>query len=466
LSETGRFGDLCVAAKCDRVRQARIAPRRMSESPQQSDNGLYMTAGAEQRISMHTLAARPAQALALLESLQESERRGVEGDTPWLGWNKSPDSATSHQLIAAAMNATPNGASQSATDELSTSLLATAARVEGTIADFARSNRRRLSPLTAKARARKALASEIDWQLNPEDRPAVGPLLTGQFTAQTQRRGTATAVLVESGLLPTAERLAQLGLLGTHEILEGGRLSAASVQFVSDMSASVATSGHPLGMAARQTPPAYQPYVAAVRDGLLTFVLAHEYGHILRRDLDVHPLGGSPSAATIELERECAADSLALRLTFGATLNSSLPGAGLTSAMLFLAGQDLFDRINAAMDHEAAPAIDDAEEGAIYAQRAQRLISYVEDSQLMSVYGDAVRLSMQAFHAVLFAWDVVAPALWELAENFHEYTADSDSGSDYISELISGPNANLWSRTYPLVAQQPDLRPIFKRWLS
>jgi hypothetical protein len=364
------------------------------------------------------------------------------------------------------MDATPYASGEPVTEDLSTLLMRAAARVEGTITDFAKSSQRRLPPLTKKSRVKTTLASDVQWHLDPADLPAIGPLLTGQFTAQTIRRDKATAMLVESGMLPMARNLSQLGLLGTHEVLERGCLSEASVQFVSDIAASVATSKHPLGLAARKTPTAYQPYVDAVQDGLLIFVLSHEYGHILRGDLEVHPLGGSQGAGTTDLDLECAADLSALRMTFGATLDSSLPGAGLTSAMLFLAGQDLFDRIDAAMNHDAAPTIDDLETGAAYAQRAQHLIAYIESSPLMSVYGDAVRLSMQAFHAVLFAWDIVEPGLWSLADEFRDYTADAESGGDYMRELISGPNAKLWSRVRPLVAQQRDLRTVFEKWLS
>jgi hypothetical protein len=459
---------------------------------------------------MHTLAPRPAQALLALESLQESERRGVEGDSPWLGHDASLEDAISRQMIADAMDATPFAVGEPVTGDLlrrlslpaadvpfdeiqdiktaevqasamghspemwsryeyppaSTLLMDAAARLEGTIAEFAQRSSGELSGVTEEALAKDALASGQDWHLDSARLPAIGTLLTGQLTAQTILRDNAIVMLVENGIFPMARNLAQLGLLGTHEALVDGRLSEATVQLVSDIAASVATSGHPLGLQPRKTPEVYAEYVASVRDGLLMFVLGHEYGHILRGDLQVHPLNASPRAERPALDLESGADQSALRLTLGATVDSPLAGATLTSAMLFFAGQDLFDRIDAVMNHEPAPDIDDLENGAVYFHRAQRLVQDVQNSPLNHVYDDSVRLSMRAFHAVLFAWDIVAPALWGIADEFHDYAADPESGGDYIAELISGPRAQLWSRVQPLVPKQRDIKTIFEEMLN
>ena len=449
---------------------------------------------------MESLAPRPTRALRALESLQESERRGVEGEVLWQGHEASLEESISRGMISDAMDAVPYTHGQEVSEDLlrkwitqlgtvpfdrvdeirteevassamarspdmwsrfeyppySTLLRDAAARIEYTIGELDRQSSSTLPVVDARSRALLALAGNTSWHLNSTDLPAIGTLLTGQFTAQVlDINGEGLVLLVEAGTFPLAKGLAQVGIIGANELFETGRLSEATVQAVSDLAANVAAVGHPVVMNPRDTPAGLKQYIPAVRDGLLMFVLAHEYSHILQGDLSSHSAGASKGKGAPKLDREMAADSGGLRLTLGATVDFPLPGAGLSSAMLFLAGQDLLERIEATLNHER-PGNGDPEKGLPpYAQRAFRLLQEIEKSdELSRAYGPSLRLAHAAFHAVLFAWDIVMPALWHKADEFREISSAGGEGKYPPEFLQMTAMRKLWSDVKPRVADQ------------
>jgi hypothetical protein len=342
----------------------------------------------------------------------------------------------------------------------STILMDIVARIEDSIAEFGRPRRQQSIPA-------QILSDDLPWSLPDEHRPAVGTLFTGQFSATTQRtEGDGIVILVESGLFPLAHSLAQVGVIGRQEAAESGRLSLPTVQSISDVTASYVTLGHPVGVPDRQTPPALRPYVAAVEDAILVFVLAHEYGHILNGDHAAHPLGapaGAPTrdAARAHAAREYQADIAALRLTLMASsLRDQLAGAALWGPMIFLAGQDVLVRADAAIER-VAPAVENHPDGPTPFERLDNLQRTIIQSRLIDIYRDTLQGGIAAFNAVLFAWDIVMPAIWEMSE---ELTALVSEGPPvgYEAEMIQhAAITGLWAKVKPRLATQ---REIPKRW--
>jgi hypothetical protein len=228
------------------------------------------------------------------------------------------------------------------------------------------------------------LASGHEWSLPDKHRPAIGTLGTGQLAATSQATADdAVVILVENGLLPLSHVLAQVGVIGSIESTEQGRLSEATIQSVSDIAASYLTLGHAFGLPRRKTPPALTAHVAVVEDAILTFVLAHEYAHILHADLAAHRLGqaaGQPDQG----EKEYQADAAGLRITLAASLRRpGLTGGAPWGPMLFLAGLDVLDRASAAVRHEA-PVVEDSPAGPTPFERVNRLLSDLVQSGLMA----------------------------------------------------------------------------------
>ena len=457
---------------------------------------------------MVPLAPRPQQTLRELESLQESERKGVEGDVAWRGHGSALREVISWQAAQNAIDKYEDEQKQrglpvdfeqlqevilrsqgTAQEELdnqareverksalgrepemwsryeyppaSNALRSAAERIEEVIAAFANAPKHRIHwPWSLPARRSvwiRRLARDRKWSLPENRRPAIGTLSTGQFTAVAQSvPGEGTVILVENGLFPLAHALAQVGMIGAHEALEDGRLSEPTVQAVSDIVASYVTLGHTIGINIRKTPPVFSDYVSEVADALLIFVLAHEYAHILNGDTETHPLSPSSPPEEPREGMEFDADIAALRMTAAVFLTSPTPGAAMSGAMLYLAGQDLLDRADAAMRHEAP-----AESGSLNYptpyERAVNLANEVESSkELLAPYSAAMRLAMNAYHAVLFAWDVVMPALWQLSDELSAGSA-LDSLDEY-KQLAA--MTHLWSAVRPRVASQQRIIPI------
>lgn len=445
---------------------------------------------------MAGLAPRPIEALRALEDLQERERRGVEGDVPWRGYSESMRETVSRQMIGDALGALPAdqlpedfasitpeflGQVVAATGSApladaariaeatrqesamgqqpeqwsrfehpvaSSILMNIATRIEDAIAAFAMPRHRQSIPI-------QILADDLPWSLPDQQRPAIGTLATGQFTATSQlAAGDRVVVLVENGLFPLARTLAQVGVLGYQESKESGRLSEPTVQSISDAAASYATLGHSLGVPVRPTPPALRPYVAAVEDAILVFVLAHEYAHILNGDLNAHPLGEPAGRQRGNHAKEYLADMAGMRITMAATSHSpAVGGAALWGPMLFLAGLDVFLRADAAMRHEA-PLVENDPAGPTPFERANNLRRAVAQSQLIGTFKDALQAGLGAFQAVLFAWDIVMPALWEMSEELSALVG-GDPPSGYEAEMLQlTAISRLWAKVRPRLATQ------------
>jgi hypothetical protein len=445
---------------------------------------------------MAGLAPRPIEALRALEDLQERERRGVEGDVPWRGYSDSMRDTVSRQMIGDALRAIPAdrvppdfasitpefseqvvaATSSAPLDDAariaeatrqesamgqqperwsrfehpvaSSILMSIATRIEDAIAAFALPRHRQSIPI-------QILADDLPWSLPDQRRPAIGTLATGQFTATTQlAAGDRVVVLVENGLFPLARTLAQVGVLGYQESKEAGRLSEPTVQSISDAVASYVTLGHSMGVPVRPTPPALRPHVAAVEDAIQFFVLAHEYAHILNGDLAAHPLGEPAGWQRSNHAKEYVADLAGLRITMAATCHSpALAGAALWGPMLFLAGLDVFLRADAAMRHEA-PLLENDPAGPTPFERADNLRRAVVQSELIGVYKDALQAGLGAFHAVLFAWDIVMPALWEMSEELSAMVG-GDPPSGYAAEMLQLTAIHrLWAKVRPRLATQ------------
>lgn len=445
---------------------------------------------------MAGLAPRPIEALRALEDLQERERRGVEGDVPWRGYSESMRETVSRQMIGDALGAIPPdqrpadlasitpeflgqvvGVTGSAPLDdaariaettrqesamgqqpeqwsrfehpvASSILMNIATRIEDAIAAFAMPRHRQSIPV-------QILAADLRWSLPDQQRPAIGTLATGQFTATSQlAAGDRVVVLVENGLFPLARTLAQVGVLGYQESKESGRLSEPTVQSISDAAASYATLGHSMGVPVRPTPPALHPYVAAVEDAILVFVLAHEYAHILNGDLTAHPLGAPAGRQRGNHAKEYLADMAGMRITMAATSHSpAVGGAALWGPMLFLAGLDMFLRADAAMRHEA-PLVENDPAGPTPFERANNLRRAVAKSQLIGAFKDALQAGLGAFQAVLFAWDIVMPALWEMSEELSALVG-GDPPSGYEAEMLQlTAISRLWAKVRPRLATQ------------
>jgi hypothetical protein len=444
------------------------------------------------------LAARPIEALRALEDLQESERRGVEGDVSWRGYSESMKESVSRQMIDDALRTIPadqfpadlapmtpeflnqvveavgsqplddaariadTTRQQSAMGQhpeqwsrfeypvASSILMDIATRIEDAIAAFAMPQHRQSIPI-------QILADDLAWSLPDQQRPAIGTLGTGQFTATSQlAAGDRIVVLVENGLFPLAHTLAQIGVLAYQESKESGRLSEPTVQSISDVVASYVSLGHPMGLPGRQTPPALRPYVAAVEDAIPVFVLAHEYAHVLNGDLAVHPLGEPADRQLGNHAKEYLADVAGLRITMAAVAAAHPPqlgGAALWGPMLFLAGLDIFLRVDAAMRHEA-PLLENNPAGPTPFERANNLAGAVAQSELIGAYEDALHAGLGVFNAVLFAWDIVMPALWEMSEELSELVG-GDPPSGYEAEILQhAAIRQLWAKVRPRLATQ------------
>ena len=69
-------------------------------------------------------------------------------------------------------------------------------------------------------------------------------------------------------------------------------------------------------------------------------------------------------------------------------------------------------------------------------------------------YEDALRAGRGAFQAVLFAWDIVMPALWELSKELSDMVG-GDPPSGYEAEMLQfAAMHRLWAKVRPRLAMQ------------
>src|SRR5919109_27897 len=164
--------------------------------------------------------------------------------------------------------------------------------------------------------------------------------------------------------------LAQLGIMAMHETADGGQFSAATLMLVSDIAVTQTVIGTCAGLHRRATPPAYDVHVRAAEDAIVTFVLSHEYGHLLNGDMTAHRLGAPDDGAADLLARELAADSRGLRINLAAAVTTPLEGAAAWGPVLYLAGLDMLGRARAAYERREYQPV-----GGDYPTEFERMLS-------------------------------------------------------------------------------------------
>ncbi|GIH89957.1 hypothetical protein ACFFMN_11845 [Planobispora siamensis] len=430
---------------------------------------------------MLPLAPRPGAAVKTLETLQEQERSGaglspVETDhagalkaalarartydrMPASGKDKGPDDFTAwaasmpdfaspeagHDLdarVAEAVRAArldrPGQWSKYELPPEAWRLADTCGRIEAAIARLAR--RRASRDFTALVLA----GDEEGWTL-PEP-PAVGTLGTGRVSATTRRAPSGEpVVLLDNGIFAFARMLAQLGVTAVHEHRETGRPGRATMELVSDLVAAQVVMGTCDGTYARLIPPPLAAAARVVQDSVVTFVVAHEYAHLLNGDLDAHPPAGPPGDGL--REREFAADGKALRITLSAAETPGADDAPVLGPVLFLAGLDLLDRARAAYeDHADRSAGDPCPDPR---ERMTEMLATVRGSQLGAAYADSAATASRAYDLVLLAWDTVRPAVREAAGELARHTR-AGTGPSYLPEGAHRvATATLWRHVEP-----------------
>ena len=215
-------------------------------------------------------------------------------------------------------------------------------------------------------------------------------------------------ILLDNGLFEFARMLAQLGVMAFHEADTDGTFSEATLQLVSDIVVSQTVIGTCAGAHKRKTPPVYEVTVRALEDAILTFVVAHEYAHLLNGDFDMHPPSGESTGTDLRA-KELAADAKGLRITMSAAVTTQFEAAPVWGPVLYLAGLDMLGRAEAAYSHRAfEPESQRASEFPKPLDRMMNLLGMIEQRPLADVFGNAMRVAGQAYNHVLFAFDIVA----------------------------------------------------------
>ena len=298
-------------------------------------------------------------------------------------------------------------------------------------------------------KARVIIDDDRSWTLS--ELPAVGTLNTGQVMATSTRAQTGEMIiLLDNGLFEFAHMLAQLGVMAFHEADSDGTFSEATLQLVSDIVVSQTVIGTCAGAHKRKTPPVYEVNVRALEDAIVTFVVAHEYAHLLNRDFDMHPPSGKSTgtAAVTDLRaKELAADAKGLRITMSAAVTTQFEAAPVWGPVLYLAGLDMLGRAEAAYNHRALePESQRASEFPKPLDRMMNLLGMIEQQPLADVFGNAMRVAGQAYNHVLFALDIVQPALWTACGKLREYESANLSDPEQVEFRRLLAELTLWSQ--------------------
>ena len=282
------------------------------------------------------------------------------------------------------------------------------------------------------------------WTLSQP--PAVGTLNTGQVMATSHRtKPGEMVILLDNGVFEFAHMLAQLGVMALHEAEAGGPFSEVTLLLVSDIVVSQTVIGTCLGTLERRTPPAFEVMVRALEDAIVTFVVAHEYAHLLNGDLDMHSLGDHSSGGDLRA-REFAADVKGLRITLSAGATTQFKGAPMWGSALYFAGLDLLDRAEAAYHQRAFEPESRLGEYPKPFDRMVNLLGMLEHAQLASLFSDAIQVSGRAYNAVLFAFDVITPVLWSVSPKLREYEAYNLSDPERVELFRSMATSILWAQ--------------------
>lgn len=271
--------------------------------------------------------------------------------------------------------------------------------------------------------------------------PVVGTLATGQFAAQAQfTPGGHPVILIENGLFKLANLMTALALVGASEASQSG-FSSATVQLAADIGAAHAVLGTTLGVYERQIPPAFPVMVQVVSDCLITFVISHEYGHLLRGDLEAHALATHGGWAS--RDAEFAADELALRICLLAERRPGYEGAPVVAALLYLAALDFLTRI----EHAFAGVAQAPDVGSEYPspqERANTLMDRLLASPLGPPLTAALRAGTLTYRTVHDLSDRVASVLPTAHDELTAYAPRGDEGDYEMEKLHAAVVRTMW----------------------
>ncbi len=289
------------------------------------------------------------------------------------------------------------------------------------------------------------IGDDRSWTLS--ELPAVGTLNTGQVMATSSRAKTGEMIiLLDNGMFEFAHMLAQLGVMAFHEADTDGTFSEATLQLVSDIVVSQTVIGTCAGAHKRKTPPVYEVNVQALEDAIVTFVVAHEYAHLLNGDFDMHPPAGKSTGADLRA-KELAADAKGLRITMSAGVTTQFEAAPVWGPVLYLAGLDMLGRAEATYNHRVfEPESQGASEYPKPLDRMMNLLGMIEQRPLADVFGSAMRVAGQAYNQVLFAFDIVQPALRAASGKLREYESANLSDPEQVEFRRLLAELTLWSQ--------------------
>ncbi|MGV9793120.1 hypothetical protein [Gordonia sp. NPDC003422] len=271
---------------------------------------------------------------------------------------------------------------------------------------------------------------ESSWTLG--SLPVVGTLATAQPGVQVQVAPDDEVppidhpvIAIENGAFTLASQLAQVGVLclvADDPMRAFGASNSAAAQIVCDIAALQAIGNTSLDGSARAVSAAHHDVtlIDAIRDAILTFILSHEYGHLLHGDLESHRIGsdGSEDPAA-EYDADAIGAQITRRVMGGST---KLPMAAVLGPVLFFAGVDIRRRVNELFEPSVVGADPPAED------RKNRIIeSFRSDEQLLS-YADQAD---SVYQQVMALWDRVEPVVRSKHEQLQRFrTMYDDENSD------------------------------------
>lgn len=297
-------------------------------------------------------------------------------------------------------------------------------------------------------RIERTIKSAQSWSLNSV--PAVGTLATGQPVAVIQTAPDDavppkdhTVIVVENGTFEFAARLAQVGVMSLLEFDHYetfGMSSPATAQILCDIAASQSIADSSLDVSARKLPPGLEnlkPLVDATCHAIIAFILSHEYGHLLSDDLASHHMG---SDGVVEPEVEYEADAVGAAITKCVIDETTdQPFAAVLGPVLYLAGVNIRDRLNAIFDPDdnGHPPAD---------KRKDELLEVIRSVlEPKEKYGTYAERAATAYKQVMSIWEHIEPVVrTERDELQHIRDLYKDRDSDLLMLRIFAMRS-LWS---------------------
>jgi hypothetical protein len=287
--------------------------------------------------------------------------------------------------------------------------------------------------------ANLAAVPKQKWEL-PQT-PVVGTLATGQITAQAQFTPEGyPLILIENGLFKLADLIAALALVGSSETSQMG-LSSATLQLAADIAAAHCVIGATMGVYERNIPPAFREMVPVVSQYITSFVIAHEYAHIVRGDLKVHQLGSNDRAAIPVGEFD--ADDMAFRICLLAERRPGFEGAPVFGSILYLAMLDFLARVEAAFEGRDPPP-DVNPEYPTPNERMYSLLSRLQSSWLGTALEDAIHPAVDTYRFMRFLGDLVVPIMVQARDELSTYVPTGNEGSHEMEMLHGAVVQVMW----------------------